>query len=70
MLSVACHESLPPPPAEPAPAAYSFRRLAVTFADNDDRRERNQRRKRTTVPTVTIPVYSRIVFRAGAASVR
>jgi len=69
MLSAACHESPPPPPAEPAPATYSFRRLAVTF-DNDDRRGRNTRRRRPAVPTVTIPAYSRIVFRAGAVSVR
>jgi hypothetical protein len=70
MLSAACHESLPsPPPEDPAPAAFSFRRLAVTF-DNDDRRERSQRRRRTTEQTVTIPAYSRIVFRAGTVSVR
>jgi hypothetical protein len=70
MLSVACHESLPePPPAEPAPAAYSFRRLAVTF-DNDDRRGRIPRRRRLAEQTVSIPAYSRIVFRAGAVSVR
>jgi hypothetical protein len=68
MLSAACHESLPPP-AEPAPAVYSLRRLAVTF-DNDDRRGRNTRRPRTAIPTVSIPAYSRIVFRAGAVSVR
>jgi len=70
MLSAACHESLPaPPPAEPAPAAYSFRRLAVTF-DNDDRRESRPRRRRPAAQTLTIPAYSRIVFRAGAVSVR
>jgi hypothetical protein len=70
MLSAACHESLPsPPPAEPAPAAFSFRRLAVTF-DNDDRQERSQRRRRPLQQTVTIPTYSRIVFRAGNVSVR
>ena len=69
MLSIACHESLPPPPAEPAPAAYSFRRLAVAF-ENDDRRGQNPRRQRRSVPTVTVPAYSRIVFRAGAVSVR
>ena len=74
MLSAACHESLPsPPPAESAPAAFSFRRLAVTF-DNDDRndvrRERSQRRRRPAEQTVTIPAFSRIVFRAGAVSVR
>jgi hypothetical protein len=70
MLSAACHESLPsPPPAESAPAAFSFRRLAVTF-DNDDRQERRQRRRRPAQQTVTIPAYSRIVFRAGAVSIR
>ena len=68
MLSAACHESLPPP-AEPTPAAYSFRRLAVAF-ENDDRQVRNGRRPRRLVPTVSVPAYSRIVFRAGAVSVR
>jgi len=69
MLSAACHESLPPPPAESAPTSYSFRRLAVAF-DNDDRRGQNPRRQRRIVPTVTLPAYSRIVFRAGAVSIR
>jgi hypothetical protein len=69
MLSVACHESLPPPPAEPAPVVYSFRRLAVAF-ENDDRQVRNGRRPRRRVPTVSVPAYSRIVFRAGTVSVR
>jgi len=70
MLSAACHESLPEsPPAEPAPAVYSFRRLGVAF-ENDDRGGRNPRRRRTADQTVTIPAYSRIVFRAGNVSVR
>jgi len=69
MLSVACHESLPPPPAEPAPVAFSFRRLAVTF-ENDDRQVRNGRRPGRLVPTVSVPTYSRIVFHSGTVSVR
>jgi hypothetical protein len=70
MLSVACHESLPsPPPAEPAQATYPFRRLAVTF-DNDEGRGRGQRRRRAAMPSMSIPIYSRIVFRAGAVSIR
>ena len=70
MLSVACHESQPePPPAEPALAAYSFRRLAVAF-ENDDRRGLPPRRRRRIEQTLRIPAYSRIVFRAGAVSVR
>ncbi len=70
MLSVACHESPPPaPPAEPAQATYPFRRLAVTF-DNDESRGRVQRRRRAAIPTLSVPVYSRIVFRAGAVSIR
>ena len=70
MLSAAYHESLPsPPPAEPTPADFSVRRLAVTF-DNDDRRTRSQRRRRAAEQTVTIPAFSRIVFRAGSVSVR
>lgn len=69
MLSVACHESLPPPPAEPAPVVYSFRRLAVTI-ENDDRQVRNGRRPRRLVPTVSVPAFSRIVFRSGTVSIR
>jgi hypothetical protein len=69
MLSVACHESPQPQSAEPAPAAYSFRRLAVAF-ESDDRRGQNKRRRRPADQTVTIPAYSRIVFRAGTVSVR
>jgi hypothetical protein len=67
MLSVACHES--PPPAEAAPAAFSFRRLAVTFEGNDRPRQ-NARRQRSSVPAMKVPAYSRIVFRAGTVSVR
>jgi hypothetical protein len=69
MLSVACHASLPPPSAEPAPTAFSFRRLDVTFA-KDDRRVQKTRRQLPAIPAVKIPAYSRIVFRSGAASVR
>jgi hypothetical protein len=69
MLSVACHESLPPPPAEQAPTAFSFRRLDVTFA-KDDRRVQKARRQLPPIPSVKVPVYSRIVFRSGTASVR
>jgi hypothetical protein len=72
MLSSACHESLPPPPAEPATAAYSFRRLDDSFAQ-DDRRGQKARRQHPSfpaVPTTKIPAYSRIVFRAGTVSVR
>ena len=69
MLSVACHESPLPPPADPAPAALSFRRLAVTF-DSDSRRGQSARRQRQAVPRVTLPAYSRIIFRAGTSSVR
>jgi len=69
MLSVACHESLPPPPAEQATPAFSFRRLDVTFA-KDDRRAQKTRRQLPPIPAVKIPAYSRIVFRSGMASVR
>ena len=86
MLSVACHESLPPPPAEPAPAGFSFRRLVVTL-EKDDRRGQKARHQRpsfppvpakvvlwslvsTAVPAMKVPIYSRIVFRAGMTSVR
>jgi hypothetical protein len=69
MLSVACHESLPPPQADEAPTAFSFRRLDVTFA-KDERRGQKTRRQRPTAPAEKIPAYSRIVFRSGAVSVR
>ena len=72
MLSVACHESLPPPPAEPAPAGFSFRRLVVTL-EKDDRRGQKARHQRPSfppVPAMKVPIYSRIVFRAGMTSVR
>lgn len=72
MLSAACHESLPTPPAEPATAAFSFRRLGITF-EKDDRPVQKARRQRPSfpsVPTTKVPAYSRIVFHAGTVSVR
>jgi hypothetical protein len=70
MLSAACHESLPPPPAEPATAAFSFRRLAVTSEKDDRQKARRKHPAFPSVPTAKVPTYSRIVFRSGTVSVR
>jgi hypothetical protein len=73
MLSAACHEPSPPSPEEPVPAVYSFRRLDVTFENderNGSRQGRGTRRRRPAIPTVSVPAYSRIVFRTGTVSVR
>jgi hypothetical protein len=69
MLSVACHESSPPPPEEPAPAIFSFRRLAVAF-EPKGQHNRKVRDKRAATPTIAVPAYSRIVYRAGTVSFR
>jgi hypothetical protein len=69
MLSAACHE-LPPPAAEPAPSVLSFRRVAVTFAPDTRQTRRAPHPRHDGVPAVSVPPYSRIVFRAGSALVR
>jgi hypothetical protein len=69
MLSVACHEA-PAPAAEAVPSAASLRRIAVAFAP-ERRPLTDERRARRDLPAVvSIPRFSRIVFRAGNVSVR
>jgi uncharacterized protein (DUF934 family) len=70
MLSAACHE-LPPLPAEPpAPSLLSFRRIGVTFAPDNRRTQGAPYPRRVSVTAVSVPAYSKIVFRAGAALAR
>jgi hypothetical protein len=71
MLSVDCHEppAMPTPPTlESGRSGLTWRRLALSLAP--DRSSRPAERRARHVPTVAIPSYSRIVFRAGAVSVR
>ncbi len=68
MLSIACDEPTSAQEAEPLPAALPVRRLAVTF-ESSARRRRSTEGKRER-GAVSVPAYSRIVFRAGAASAR
>jgi hypothetical protein len=70
MLSGACHELPPMPATEPAPSVLCFRRVAVTFAPDGRQAQRAPRSRRDTIPAVSVPPYSRIIFRAGAVSVR
>jgi len=70
MLSAACHEpETPPTPeaAESARAIVSFRRIAVTFASDSRPMAGSRRGRRAMIPVVSVPRYSRIVFRAGSA---
>ena len=69
MLSTACQE----PPAlavEVGPSAESLRRIAVTFAPERRPPASGRRGQRELPPMVSLPRFSRIVFRAGNASVR
>jgi hypothetical protein len=73
MLSVDCHEppTMPTPPAaESARSALSLRRLALSFAPDREPASGPRRLRHASIPTVNIPAYSRITFRAGAASAR
>ncbi len=66
MLSIACDDVPTATEEEPAPAPLPLRRLAVTFETSSRRRRSTNKRD----AAVSIPEYSRIVFRAGAASAR
>ena len=73
MLSVDCHEpaALPPPPvAETGRSALAVRRLALSLAPERGCAHVERRPRHESLPTVAIPAYSRIVFRAGAVSAR
>ncbi len=72
MLSVACQEPATPPAdsvAEP-PRSATSRRIAVSFAAGNRTAPGARRPQRDQVPTVPLPRYSRIIFRAGNATVR
>lgn len=73
MLSIACDVPTTTQEAEPQPA-LPMRRLAVTF-DRSARRRRSvdksdQGGREMKRASVSVPSYSRIVFRAGSVSVR
>jgi hypothetical protein len=73
MLSVACPEpatSPAPSAAEPPRSAMPFRRIAVSFAAGSRPAPSPRRPQRDQIPTVPLPRYSRIIFRAGSVSVR
>jgi len=57
-------------PAEPLRSAMSFRRIAVSLAAGSRPVPSTRRPQREQVPTVPLPRYSRIIFRAGSVSVR
>jgi hypothetical protein len=73
MLSVDCHTppAMPTPPAlESGRSGLPWRRLALSLAPDGGARPVVRRVRHASVPTVAIPPYSRIVFRAGAVSLR
>jgi hypothetical protein len=73
MLSVDCHEpaTVPTPPAiEAERSTLALRRLAFSLAPERGYARTARSPRRDPVPTITIPPYSRIVFRAGTAVVR
>ena len=66
MLSVAFQDAA----AQPAePEMPVLRRLSVT-AVLDTRKQSPSRRSRTKLQTISVPVYSRITYRAGTVTVR
>jgi hypothetical protein len=69
MESLACQEVTACPAEEPAPAAARSRKLAVAF-QFDNLRNGEKARRLTPRPAIAVPAYSRIVYRAGAVSVR
>jgi hypothetical protein len=80
MLSVDFPEttSLPMPAAETPRSTLALRRLVVSFAQSTKRKRKPRRTKpKSARPSscegaarVSVPVYSRIVFRAGMISAR
>jgi hypothetical protein len=68
MMSVACDEPATATAEEPVLAASPMRRPAITPV-LDTRGTRETRRRRIT-QSINVPVYSRIVYRAGTISVR
>jgi hypothetical protein len=73
MWSVDCHEptTMPTAPAmETGSSALALRRLALSLAPERGGMPAARRPRHESLPTVAVPPYSRIVFRAGAVSVR
>ncbi len=80
MLSVDFHETtpLPVPAAETPRSTLALRRLVVSFAQGAKRKRKPRRAKPKSArpsscegpASVRVPVYSRIVFRAGMISAR
>jgi hypothetical protein len=70
MESAACQEMTTCPAEEPAAAAIRPRQQAAAF-QFDNLRDRVERPRRL-VPraAIAVPAYSRIVYRAGAVTVR
>ena len=69
MESLACQEMVPCPAQEAAPATARSRRLAVAF-QFDNLRSRQAQQSPDQHPTIAVPAYSRIVYRAGAVHAR
>ena len=69
MESFACQEVASILDEGAAPAAARSRRLAVAF-QFDSLRGRDRQRTPDPLPAITVPAYSRIVYRAGAVRVR
>jgi hypothetical protein len=69
MESLACQEVTACPAEAPEPAAARSRQLAVAF-QFDNLRGRPKTRRPKASPALAVPGYSRIVFHAGAVSVR
>jgi hypothetical protein len=70
MLSAASQESAAPSAPESVPSAVSLRRITVTFASERGQATGPRRGRRDVSAAVSLPRFSRIVFRAGSASVR
>lgn len=73
MWSVDCHEptTVPTPPAlETGRSDLALRRLALSLAPERGCLQAARRPRHESLPTVAVPAYSRIIFRAGAVSVR
>ena len=69
MMNVACHEPATSPATEPVVASSALRRPGITPVF-DTRINRSERRRRGATQSIAVPVYSRIVYRAGTVSVR
>jgi hypothetical protein len=69
MESLACQEVTARPAEEPTTPAAPPRQLTVAFRF-DNLRGREKPRRLALGPAIAVPTRSRIVYRAGAVSVR